>query len=951
MITKISRVLFSLLAATAVLSTGCGRDLDARPVSEMVSVTRATENFDTDLIYDAGENRINLFAACNETASFQIVVDAGEDGLENLRIKWSDLATANGATIPDDNIEAFISRPVRIEKYPPWYLRLAGEAPRPRDYYDALVPLKSQKQSPPLDLAPGERLVLWFDIKTPPDAPAGDYQGNIEITSHSPDLTRYSKKMGLRLKVYDFVLPETRPVAAVGGFNHADVFAKFITRNGKPYTPVIVDIEHPLAREGLGVIRQMMRLGHRHRLDLFETHLAPLIKRDSSGKTVLDWEDYDAVVTPYLSGGAFEDKLPVAAWPAPLREGWPDPRLHGGAGSEEYASYMAELTGQCGRHFSKLPQAEGKIFLWPYRGQADAEAYERFARLAGITKRAEVDMPVLCPLPLEPPEQTRWTAPPNLDELADMRVPPGHFLPPLKDKNRPAKKQPLTGTWLSCGKPPYVPSMSIVAPAADMRAMPWFAMKYKCRGIFLPEVIPPHHKWARPGETTPAADSCVSLFYPAGESDGKTVLPSIRLKRLRRGLQDAAYLWLLRQRGRAGIADAIINTMARYAGLDATADHYLDARLDGWVRDPRAWQLARRLMAEEIQAAIHPQGVSNEQLLATRVAWRQFDSRTHRLRAERIRSRLLPAGQDKNGFRAEIAIDLYNEHTRKVDAAVKIEELPPGWKGRQDVFRLPAVTPSERRTITLTAEGDNVPTEDGKMSIPISITTGTGRKQDLTAQAPFITCSPVKTPPKIDGRLDDWPMRGGNAAGNFKLIGKRGRKGDGLAERQTQAFVVCDEKNLYIAFRCEEPEMDKLHALPNNMVHYEQLTACGEDLVEVIFDPAMAAESAEDFRHLVVKSNGAVVAEKGVGCDPPLGATEPWGAKISVAVGKFDDFWTVEIRAPLEAFGERGGAKFWGINFTRYATQGGEASSWSGASRYFYHPDNLGTMQLVEENE
>ena len=212
---------------------------------------------------------------------------------------------------------------------------------------------------------------------------------------------------------------------------------------------------------------------------------------------------------------------------------------------------------------------------------------------------------------------------------------------------------------------------------------------------------------------------------------------------------------------------------------------------------------------------------------------------------------------------------------------------------------------------------------------------------------PFLIAGQAAKPPKIDGALDDWPMKLGNTAGDFKLIGRRGESGKGLARRQTLVFVLYDDKNLYFAFRCEEPRMDQLTAKPNNLLHYEQLMACDEDLVEIILDPGLKAKGPEDLYHIAVKPNGVLLTERGVHTEPPLGAAGPWSVSASVAIGRQDKVWIVEMAIPLSAFGEAGQERFWAVNFTRFATAGSEASSWSQAPRYFYDPRNLGTMFLA----
>jgi hypothetical protein len=198
----------------------------------------------------------------------------------------------------------------------------------------------------------------------------------------------------------------------------------------------------------------------------------------------------------------------------------------------------------------------------------------------------------------------------------------------------------------------------------------------------------------------------------------------------------------------------------------------------------------------------------------------------------------------------------------------------------------------------------------------------------------------------IDGDLGDWPMRAGNTASGFVLLGRAGRLGQGLAARQTQVFALHDRRHLYLAVRCRQPDAAALVARADNVVRYQQLLACGEDLVEVILDPGARGAGPEDLFHVVVKPNGITIAERGVGCHPPLGEARPWAAGLTAAVRKAPKEWLVELALPLKAFGPAGREELWGVNFCRFSPRGPEASNWAGATRYYYHPRNLGTMRL-----
>lgn len=89
----------------------------------------------------------------------------------------------------------------------------------------------------------------------------------------------------------------------------------------------------------------------------------------------------------------------------------------------------------------------------------------------------------------------------------------------------------------------------------------------------------------------------------------------------------------------------------------------------------------------------------------------------------------------------------------------------------------------------------------------------------------------------VDGDLSDWPLTHGNAAGEFHLVGRRGRKDEGVARWPTTVFAGRDANMLYLAFRCTQPLSSALIARPENTVRYEGLLPTGEDLVEVVLDP------------------------------------------------------------------------------------------------------------------
>jgi len=926
----------SVVLAAALLA-GCGGQPHVWVADPMRTITTDSPPV-ADPIVDPMTGVVKLFAAANETVSFQLVLDAQGQSVRGLRLRCDGLRSGSGATIAADNVEILRMWPIAIDRYPAWFIRLTDRPPAPASFYDALTPLDAPQIGQPFDLQPHRRLALWVDVSVPRDARPGVYRGHVELGR----LGASGAEVPVELEVYDLVLPDARPIPAIGAFGHRELFESFFTRGGRPYWPQRLDRDNSLVREGLTLLRELMQLAHRHRLDLFDRDIAPQLRRDEAGTLWLDWTDYDAIVGPYLDGTAFADRIGCAAWPIPFHDGWPPPENYGGVDSALYVRTMEALLAQVQDHFAGPLKASAQGFCWPYRHGIAADAYAPTVHLAHIVRAGHVEAPILSQLPPDPPQPTGWTVPKDFDSLIDIYAPPGQWFDPALAARAVSAGHPLRGVWLSPGKPPYAPALGLLATAADVRALPWMAMKYNCTGVFLPEVL----HWPVASLTSPVGAE-TRLFYPLQLGSYRAIVPSVRLKRLRRGLQDIAYLWILRQRGREGVAAALLNAMIHYAGLAAAADNYLDPRLNGWVQDGDLWRLAHRLLAEEANEAvhgIHGTGAPDRSPMAQRLRWDEFAEKAYRLQVERIRTRVEPAGE--GNIRAVILMDLYNLYGRDLDAVVRLAAVPLGWEAGAGKVNV-SLAPGGRQVVALSASGP--PTGGGrygKVNVPISITLNDGKVQEFDAAVAVIDAPYVRRPPVIDGILTDWPLKAGNTAGAFRLVGRRGQAGDGLAARQTLAFVLHDEQNLYIAVRCEEPSPAGMTTHTSNVFTYEQLLAAGEDLVEIILDPGQKATAPQQLYHIAVKPTGAMVAERGVRTDPPLGPWQPWPAGIQLAVTRQKDFWAVEMAVPLEAFGLAAREKFWSVNFARFASQGAEASSWAEAPRYFYDPRNLGTMIL-----
>lgn len=917
-------------------------------VSDMVALSNKLPAYqDYSILDDRGET-LRLFAAANETVSVQVVVDAPSDGLAEVTVHPSELRGVGVHAIPAEQIDIFRMLPVRVHDVPAWYIRLAKRNPRDEAQYDPLVPLDAPVGGQPYRLRPRERLALWVDITIPRNLPGDEYSGTLEVRVGNKRLKEYR----VEVKVYDFLLPDSRPFAILGAFDHRTLFRQFVTRDGKPFEPTVFAPDHPEIQAGLEYYDQLMQLAHEHRLDLFDRQLQPKPQRDAQGRLTLDWSAFDAVAKPYLTGEAFSDRVGVSGWAIPITEDWPVPDYYGGADGEMYVRTVETITKESANYFRGLG-VEEQMFAWPVRAEPDPSQYARYRSLAEMIRRADDGVALLSRLPLQPPAGLEnWPQLPRLERFVDILAPPAHWLDPRRAEEFRTPRNPLAGIWITPGRPPFLPSLSVLATPTGVRAIPWFVQRYDCTGLFLPEVL----NWnGRVFESPDGAET--RLFYPGREIGLDRILPSVRLKRLRRGLQDTQYLWILRQRQKSEFARAIIQSMVRYAGLEAVGEQYLDPRVSGWVQDGEAWIFARRMLADEISQTIHPRVLSEQEKLAQRLRLDMFRKATHKLRIDEVQTFLRPGpsrleigpdGQPVESpvIQGKLRVSLRNEFPDAKRCTLEVVGFPAGWNALRGPQTIESLAPDTTDSVNLFVQGATIPSAgDGKLPFVVRLSADGLADRDIELIVPYLVARPTEKPPHIDGHLEDWPAGRFHTATGFRLLGARGEDSTlGLATQQTYVSVLQDESYVYFAIRAQEPNLTRLTVQPDNFLRYEQLLASGEDIVEIILDPTGRAKTRDELYHFAIKPNGIMIQEQGVG-EPAQGNAKPINTGANVAVGREETAWTVELRIPRAAFGRSGRTEpFWRVNFSRFRVQAMEASSWTGAPRHFYDPGNLGTM-------
>ncbi len=895
-------------------------------------------------VFSDGERLIRLSAAVNEVVAFQLALRSERAG-SVWGISLDDLRQGD-ALIPAERVTLFRQLRVETNDYPTWYLRLTPYLRELRAFPDILVPLHAPQGALPILLLPGQTEAVWADIHVPPGTSPGLYRSKMHVVTS----TGSAQVLDLTLEVAPFALPATRHLATLVGIDTGQVLRHHLEVDGKPYAPPRLGFEDPAYPRATAILDAAVQLLHRHRCDPILRDVQPRRQVNPLGELELDWSDYDRLVAGLLDGTIFEDRTPVSAWPMPITHREPSPEAYGGAGTASYERMLVEYMRQCVLHFLERGPIEHHFVWLPTAWSARGDCYLQFDRLGRLLRLADTRLKAVCTLPPHSmnPYGCRQDSFRDVSAFAAIWAPPASLADRMElGQQREAGRE----TWLNPDRPPFAGSRSILAPATHMRSLAWQAYRFGCTGLLLDAV----NDWTEDGRPQ-VADSERCLIWPGKPYGLEAPVPSIRLKRLRRGLQDYEYLWLLERNRRPAIAAVIAEDLFPFGGTGCYGEHFLDGRPNGWVSDPGAWGLALRLMARELSLAIADAGTAGPGdegvQFRQHVEWARLAKAVRNVRIEPDGLRV-KSGQELAGgpVTIEATVSVFNETPQPVEGRLVLAEAPEGWSGPESGVELERLNPARRTRRAMPIRADSViPNVDGLVPVRLALQWGEEESR-ADGRLCLVISQRLARPIVVDGRLDDWPLGAGNVAGDFVLVGaldvpKQGRVSPDRPSQRTNVFVTHDAEALYLGFYCEDDRLAERRVAWDNHVRYDELWPTGDDLVEVLLDPTGRAVDPGALLHIVVKANGAVLTERGLGCLSDVAPHGDWPANVLAAVDdrSHPDRWTVEIRIPLAALDSR--AEILGVNFARFLPRLGEYSSWSAARRHLYSPVTLGNLHL-----
>ncbi|MHC4717488.1 MAG: hypothetical protein ACYS5V_10995 [Planctomycetota bacterium] len=253
---------------------------------------------------------MSIAGARNETVAFQIVIPGPARAVDvSCTPLTGDAALGEGAV--SFHLVAYVKHRGKFYADLAVPLKLEGVAPFAIPY-----------RHPGLIDVPGQAIgVVMAEVKIPPAAKAGVYEGKIRITG---DVRRTLK---LRLTVWDFAMP-ARPSIVLDFNSYGSPVGVVTADNRNPYRPTppaTIAAEH-----------EFYRTANRHRafLNIMPCHsqrgkpyYAPALTGQGADMKA-DWTEWDKRFGGVLDGSIFDDRQPVPYFYLPHNLHWPHGYSH-----------------------------------------------------------------------------------------------------------------------------------------------------------------------------------------------------------------------------------------------------------------------------------------------------------------------------------------------------------------------------------------------------------------------------------------------------------------------------------------------------------------------------------------------------------------------------------------------------------------------------------------------
>ena len=534
---------------------------------------------------------MSVQGARGETIAFQLGIEGGTAGLNQVDVAVSDLVGPKGARIPAGALARFKMYYTQVKD------KGSGPTNRPSMgkgwYPDALVPwlvgdtpAYGGYDGPPFAVRADEIQGVWLDLAIPYGTPAGTYQGKLTVTAKDAA----PRELMLRLQVLNFDIPREIHNLFFMNFGLAD-----LNQAGGYWLkgPKLKAYED-----------EVYRVGRRHRFTAGNMYdnARPKISESPEGLLSVDWSGYDAQFDKVLNP---KDNLfgpgeaPLEIWKVPLfaMMGRPKPW-------PKNPKAWDQMIGEIKKHWQEKgwDLSRAYVYLADEPGKNAAEALNDYARRVkesdGPPLRRQIAVYTILGRAWD---SQQWVFDLWQDNL-DMWMVAGDYYH-IANMNR-LPKDCLKGMYQ--GAEPFQGNEPLDADGVALRTWSWIAWQYRIdyqcyysmaeawRGYNMETRKKLEYNnceiWDQPRNRHWAVSQGV-FIYPGKRVGYDLPIVNIRMKQIRRGQTDFEYFWLLREAGLGTEADRLVKDVLNVALSDAASAPEIYA-YGKWSHDPRAWDAA-----------------------------------------------------------------------------------------------------------------------------------------------------------------------------------------------------------------------------------------------------------------------------------------------------------------------------------------------------------------------
>lgn len=515
--------------------------------------------------------QVDLAACRGEWESFQILLRS-QTRVSAVRVEAGDLVGPAGYRLPGQQAQLFRQHQLHItvgtyrnrDFKPDWY---------PDALIPAQLPADAIRVSPvrytamPFDLPADQTHGFLVDIYVPPKTPPGLYQGVYRVSAAEGRRV----EIPVRLLVWDFDLPRVSRLYTAFGSPSASL-RSYYARRAKAG-------KEPAPKDWGPIDVQCARLLSQHRINAIPPPGALVPQPQADGSFRIPAQQIKAFQE-------FVDRYHLNAYPI----------AHPSRVVKDPIAEQARLRAWLKAWDEAIEQINRSVLFYIYLRDEpnDPQAYQYVQRWGRAIRQLDTKVKVLV---------TEQTWPQNEDwgdlyGAVDIWCPLFSLFKPESAALRQAQGEMIwIYTALCQGKP--TPWWHTDYPLLHYRIAPWMAWRYRIRGLLYWSLVFWNHvedpwtqAWTydrRAEGKGPVFNGEGSLLYPARAVGFEGLVPSLRLKALRDGIEDYDYLALLEQLGRSADAEKVV--------LELAPSWY------EWEPNPAAWQTARRKLAELILQA------------------------------------------------------------------------------------------------------------------------------------------------------------------------------------------------------------------------------------------------------------------------------------------------------------------------------------------------------------